>query len=594
MPDSVVVNERKGTLPRSLSDTEVVAPQLQRSQSARGLFIEDICATEGGEGDRLWLILANPVEHAVSLSFTLGEQGVPAEEVVQREALVTFTVPSLPFSQDRCVQLRLETRNLHLSIPFKYKAKVETPPAVLLDSLAEFATNGEITSLITPFSKHIEDKDGEGNTVLHISAKNSQNFALKLLLSAIPEERKDEVVNTRNIRGQTPLHCAVRAGDPDSVHYLLRNGASTKILDNHKNSVVHYLADAYNEAIFKEILEAPSSQENDLDALNEEGFSPLHLAVRRLKLSLIEMLLEAGASVNSLDQAGRSVLIHAVNMNDVEIVQLLLDKGANPNVEDEFGETSLLLCMKSANYGIMGLLIDAGADPKMQNKDGNSLVMCEDATVQRIISGERVELPAKEIPPPVPNDLATTRSPLFGRSLSNTQGNRRGSSGRMHCTHKGSASLKSGLQHPQQSSAAMQSQYEHPERDDNKSFGEATAEFSSDYTSDLPSTSTGNESRAFKTGKFGQDDISCLDYLTRLRLSKLMDENSKWQQLATELGCSHMIELISICSTDSSPTMILLDQFEQMPEAKISRVRSALTTLQEEESVKLIDDRFIY
>ncbi|EYC28742.1 hypothetical protein Y032_0007g3393 [Ancylostoma ceylanicum] len=29
-----------------------------------------------------------------------------------------------------------------------------------------------------------------------------------------------------------------------------------------------------------------------------------------------------------------------------------------------------------------------------------------------------------------------------------------------------------------------------------------------------------------------------------------------------ELGCSHMIELISICSDDSSPTMIFLDQFE--------------------------------
>uniref|UniRef100_A0A0K0DL49 ANK_REP_REGION domain-containing protein n=1 Tax=Angiostrongylus cantonensis TaxID=6313 RepID=A0A0K0DL49_ANGCA len=464
MPDSVVVDERRGTLPKSLSDTEVVAPQLQRSQSARGLFIEDICATEGGEGDRLWLLLANPVEHAVSLSFTLGEHGVPAEEVVQRETLITFTVPSLPFTQDRCVQLRLESQNLHLSIPFTYKAKVETPPAVLLDSLAEFAVNGDITSLITPFSRHIEDKDSEGNTVLHISAKNSQNFSLKLLLSAIPEERKDEVVNIRNIRGQTPLHCAVRAGDPDSVHYLLRHGASTKILDNHKNSVIHYLADAYNEAIFKEILEAPSSQENDLDALNEEGFAPLHLAVRRLKLSLIEMLLEAGASINSLDQAGRSVLLHAVNMNDFEIVQLLLGcvifkKGADPNVEDEFGETSLLLCMKTANYGIMGLLIDAGADPKKQNKDGNSLVMSGDETAQRIISGERVELPAKEMPPPVPNDLTTTRSALFGRSVSNAQRVRGGSSGRIHCTHKGSASHRPDLQHPQQSSATTQSQY---------------------------------------------------------------------------------------------------------------------------------------
>ncbi|KIH61074.1 ankyrin repeat protein [Ancylostoma duodenale] len=163
-----------------------------------------------------------------------------------------------------------------------------------------------------------------GNQVLHISAKNSQSFALKLLLSAIPAEQKEEVVNTRNVRGQTALHNAVRAGDPDSVHYLLSHGAATNILDNHKNTVVHYLADAYNEAIFKEILEAPASSESDFNALNEEGFAPLHLAVRRLKLSLIEMLLEGGAAVNAADHASRTALLHAVNMNDVEIVQFLL------------------------------------------------------------------------------------------------------------------------------------------------------------------------------------------------------------------------------------------------------------------------------
>ncbi|RCN53328.1 hypothetical protein ANCCAN_00390 [Ancylostoma caninum] len=44
--------------------------------------------------------------------------------------------------------------------------------------------------------------------------------------------------------------------------------------------VVHYLADAYNEAIFKEILEAPASSESDFNALNEEGFTPLHLAAK--------------------------------------------------------------------------------------------------------------------------------------------------------------------------------------------------------------------------------------------------------------------------------------------------------------------------
>lgn len=44
--------------------------------------------------------------------------------------------------------------------------------------------------------------------------------------------------------------------------------------------VLHYLADSHNEAIYKEVLERTLSKEH-LDAVNEDGFTPLHLAVRR-------------------------------------------------------------------------------------------------------------------------------------------------------------------------------------------------------------------------------------------------------------------------------------------------------------------------
>lgn len=41
----------------------------------------------------------------------------------------------------------------------------------------------------------------------------------------------------------------------------------------------------------------------------------------RLKLSLIDMILEVGASVDGRDKNGRTALMHAVAMNDPEIVQ---------------------------------------------------------------------------------------------------------------------------------------------------------------------------------------------------------------------------------------------------------------------------------
>lgn len=54
-----------------------------------------------------------------------------------------------------------------------------------------------------------------------------------------------------------------------------------------------------------------------------------------------------------------------------------------------------------------------------------------------------------------------------------------------------------------------------------------------------------------------------MDYLTRLRLSKLLDAEDKWEKLAEHLNCEHMIEFIRVCADEtSSPTMILLDQYE--------------------------------
>uniref|UniRef100_A0A1I7U6C4 Death domain-containing protein n=1 Tax=Caenorhabditis tropicalis TaxID=1561998 RepID=A0A1I7U6C4_9PELO len=92
------------------------------------------------------------------------------------------------------------------------------------------------------------------------------------------------------------------------------------------------------------------------------------------------------------------------------------------------------------------------------------------------------------------------------------------------------------------------------------------------------------------------DSVCNLDYLTRIRVSKIFDDQSKWQRLAQQLDCDHMIELIAICSAgdDSSPTMILLDQFEQLDDSSISRLREAMNRMEEEEGVKLIDSRYVY
>lgn len=172
--------------------------------------------------------------------------------------------------------------------------------------------------------------------------------------------------------------------------------------------------------------------------------------------------------------------------------------------------------------------------------------------------------PPKEVEWTTPKDLPTIRESLFGRSV------------RPHVDNGLSRVIvkpghASPSPPPERESLSPEPAHDQPST--SQSYGRSAA----------PARQGG---KAFCKGipsilfysSFCSDDISCLDYLTRLRLSKLLDSDEKWQHLARELNCQHMvrslpnrvhssqIELISICSDeDSSPSMILLDQFEVVP-----------------------------
>ncbi|PIC50552.1 hypothetical protein B9Z55_001409 [Caenorhabditis nigoni] len=505
--------------------------------------------------------------------------------------LITFTVPILPIEAELELEIRFSTSDDDVTtIPFKYLPRTRlqhstTQDVSLFDRLLEFATNGDTISLLQPFVSQIAKHDVEGNTVFHVAAKNGQSFSLKLLLSVLPNSLKEEVINVQNNHGLTSLHCAIRAGDPDAVHYLMNHGAKINISDHHGNTVLHYLGDAYNESIFKEVLEPTRGQRFDINQLNSEGFAPIHVAVRRLKLSLIEMLLEAGALIDFLDtEKKRNALMHAIEMNDFETIQLLVERGSNTNIEDALGETSLSLAVKNVNYPVVGLLLDNGADPNRQNYKGICLADSEDSVVQNIINGDRPELPKKE-GFNAPNDLAVSRSPLFGRS------------------HPDQAPTEDSLRNrvvKRSREEIMNDAETLLEETDSITPRVTRVSISeSDDEQPGPSTSTSRSQRRrseWERNPKLSDSVCNLDYLTRIRVSKIFDDQCKWQTLAQKLDCDHMIELISICSAgdDSSPTMILLDQFEQLQDSSISRLRDGMSRMNEESAVKLIDSRYVY
>ena len=79
----------------------------------------------------------------------------------------------------------------------------------------------------------------------------------------------------------------------------------------------------------------------DVNAKDEDGYTPLHFAVVNDDKELAELLIAAGADVNAkTDMFEMTPLHHAVELGNKEIVELLIAKGADVNAKRD-GETPL-------------------------------------------------------------------------------------------------------------------------------------------------------------------------------------------------------------------------------------------------------------
>ena len=103
---------------------------------------------------------------------------------------------------------------------------------------------------------------------------------------------------------------------------------------------------------------------------------PLHHAVIDRSSSGIEMLLHAGADMNTLDQRGFTPLMLAANrLGSNTMVKILLAAGANPNATNEEGWTALIIATQIGRHRAANLLLEAGADANAESDGGFTALM---------------------------------------------------------------------------------------------------------------------------------------------------------------------------------------------------------------------------
>ena len=123
------------------------------------------------------------------------------------------------------------------------------------------------------------------------------------------------------------------------------NNASLKKRNNIKSNIKKEEEENYKSLINAIELNNSQTVENllkntlfNINKLNENGFSPLHLSIIKGNIKIINLLIKYGAKINILSSKNKQTPLHLayINNNDYSknIIELLLNNGANNNILD--------------------------------------------------------------------------------------------------------------------------------------------------------------------------------------------------------------------------------------------------------------------
>ncbi|KAK7094353.1 uncharacterized protein [Littorina saxatilis] len=178
--------------------------------------------------------------------------------------------------------------------------------------------------------REVDETDRDGNTLLHIAADKGNLEAIALAVKSgasltktnnkgltpyqLAQRRRKEL-NTATDSGNVvfDLFPAIRGGNEETVKILLWHGSG-----------VHYK--------------------------DKEGRTALHCACQSKfpTVTIIRLLLDAGADVNARDNYNRTPLHNAVPYGHKDTIALLIDRAADVNARDDYGNKPLQHYMRRA------------------------------------------------------------------------------------------------------------------------------------------------------------------------------------------------------------------------------------------------------
>lgn len=144
----------------------------------------------------------------------------------------------------------------------------------------------------------LEEDDGslgEFTTDLMAIVKDSDIELVKYVL----DNNKMIMINAQNEKGITPLMWACACNSiPEVIEKLIKHKAKIDTVDNKGRTAIHHLAENFNgHLILTPLIEAGA----DLNVKDDDGNTPIKLAIKEEHHETALALLKAGAKIEDLD-----------------------------------------------------------------------------------------------------------------------------------------------------------------------------------------------------------------------------------------------------------------------------------------------------
>uniref|UniRef100_A0ABD2VYR7 Uncharacterized protein n=1 Tax=Trichogramma kaykai TaxID=54128 RepID=A0ABD2VYR7_9HYME len=226
--------------------------------------------------------------------------------------------------------------------------------------------------------------DNKRQTCLHIICMRDDENIAKMLFQICDEKHRLIKVDAQDNEGRTPLHKAIDKGNIKLVEILLRRGARPNLADDKKITPLHAICKRKNgdDGLLKRFFEINDelNQLVEVDTKNEEGSTPLHLALSHGCKKLNQLLLEKHADPNLANAEGHTPL-HVICQredDDVDLVKMLFemsDKFNKPiqiDARDKSGCTPLHLALNGGHEQTAEWLLRRGANLNSTNLKGST------------------------------------------------------------------------------------------------------------------------------------------------------------------------------------------------------------------------------